>query len=57
MIRYMVGVLTIIGVGGGMEWGTLTPIGAFIGGVVGLALMYSPVRDGSIYRLINNKIQ
>ena len=57
MIRYMVGVLTIIGVGGGMEWGTLTPIGAFIGGVVGLALMYSPIKDGSIYRLINNKIQ
>jgi len=57
MIRYMIGVLTIIGVGGGMEWGTLTPIGAFIGGVVGLALMYAPVRDGSIYRLIDNKIK
>jgi hypothetical protein len=53
----MIGVLTIIGVGGGMEWGTLSPIGAFIGGVVGLALMYSPIKDGSIYRLIDNKIK
>ena len=57
MIRYMLGMLTIIGVAGGTEWGTLSPSAAFLGGIFGLWLMYSPVKDGSIYKLINNKIR
>ena len=57
MIRLVFGFLLLFGSVGGMEFGSLSPIGAFISGIVGLALMYSPVRDGSIYRLIDNKIQ
>jgi len=55
MIRYLTGMGLVFGSVGGMELSTLSPMGAFILGVVGLMLVYSPVRDGSLTRLIIEK--
>ena len=49
----MTGFMMVWGAAGSMEFGGLSPIGAFILGSLGLVLMYRPVKDGSIHRLID----
>ena len=53
MIRLVTGFALTFGAGGGMEWGTLSPMAAFFLGVLGLMLAIGPIKDGSIYRLID----
>ena len=53
MIRFVAGFLAVWGSVGGMELGSLSPIAAFITGSLGLLVMWSPIRDGSVYRLID----
>ena len=55
MIRYLTGMGLVFGSVGGMELSTLSPMAASILGVIGLMLAYSPVRDGSLKRLIIEK--
>ena len=56
MIRFVVGFGVCIGAVGGVELSSLSPIAGFLLGFLGLALAYTPVRDGSLVRLINKKV-
>ena len=56
MIRLVFGFLLLLGSVGGMEFGSLSPIGAFIFGSTGLAIFAWPVLDKTVYRHID-KIQ
>ena len=56
MIRFVVGFGVCIGSVGGVELASLSPIAGFLLGLLGLALAYTPVRDGSLVRLINKKV-
>jgi len=56
MIRFVVGFGVCIGAVGGVELSSLSPIAGFLLGLLGLALAYTPVRDGSLVRLINKKV-
>jgi len=47
----------VFGSVGGMELTSLSPMGALFFGIIGLMLAYSPVRDGSLVRLINKKVR
>ena len=55
MIRLVAGFLAVWGSVGGMEFGSLSPIAAFVLGSLGLLVMWQPIRDGSVYRLIDNE--
>ena len=53
MIRLITGFALTFGSVGGMEWGTLSPMAAFFLSIIGLMLAIGPVKDGSLYRLID----
>ena len=56
MLRLVFGFLLLFGSVGGMEMGSLSPIGAFIFGSIGLVIFAWPVLDKTVYRHID-KIQ
>ena len=56
MIRFVVGFGVCIGSVGGVELSSLSPIAGCLLGLLGLTLAYTPVRDGSLVRLINKKV-
>jgi len=54
MIRLVTGFFIVLGSVGGAEFGNFNYFASFLLGTVGLMLMYSPVKDGSIERLAKN---
>ncbi|SVD88076.1 uncharacterized protein METZ01_LOCUS440930 [marine metagenome] len=56
MIRLVFGFLLLLGSVGGMEMSSLSPMAAFILGIIALFFFGWPVMDGSIHRHID-KIQ
>ena len=55
MIRLVTGFFILLGSVGGAEFGNFNYLAGFLFGVVGLMLMYSPIKDGSIERLAYKK--